>query len=529
MSKDTQKNVKIKSIFALRHGAFAIVFTIIVIAIFAIVNVLATALTSRFPLNIDLTAQGDFTISQDNIEYIKSVSRPVTLTVCANEKDYASYMNTYLQTTYSGTDTSGGKYFAQTLTLLSEYAKHNSNINVVFADPQSPSFADVQKRVSASAALAGAILVESTFELEGKEVYHNKILNFNNLYELEDPTNGGAAYYGGYIIGKSNVESAITSAIYSVTSDKTTEVAFISARMPQGLLAELAGTLSDNNFHVSEIDNLMAKEIAPETEVLIIGAPDSDYSQAELAKIDAFLDNNGERGKTLLFFASSTSPYLTNLYAFLSEWGINIESGSVNETEPGNHMPNKPGTIGLLNRKTAYTEAVNDLSRMYMCSDNVPMMIGFKSQGNRETTELIATGPSAVIRPDGAPEDWNASAADKHQFSAAVLSTDLIFGDNYSEKKSHILAFSSVNFVGYEWAQYEGSVGNMELVLDTVNSICGRNSEDIKFTARTITNKSFADKVTASSSFVMIFIFVAIIPISLIFIGIIVFIRRKNR
>ena len=521
------KDNKIKSVFALRHGAFALIFTAIIVVIFIVANILATAMTRRFPLNLDLTAEGDFTVSQENIDYIKSVIRPVTLTICASETNYASYMSAYLQSSYGGTDPSGGKYFAQTLTLLSEYTKYNDKIEVVFADPQQPNFADVQKRVSASASLAGAILVESTFDLDGKEVYHNKILNFDSLYEIKDPT-GQAQYYGGYELSGSNVESAVTSAIYSVTSDKTTRVGYVMARMPEGTLDAFCGALSDNNYDVSPIDNIMTTEIDPEIEMVIIAAPDSDYSAAELAKLDKYLDNNGERGKSLIFFASSASPQLPNLYAFLSEWGINIQPGSVIETDASNHTPGKPGTIGMMNRKTAFTTAVNDLTRMYLCADNAPMTIGFKTQGNRETTELMSTGETAVIRPDGSPEAWDSSAAPKHQFSTAILSTDLLFGDAYSEKKSYLMVFSSADFIGEEWMQYSGSVGNMEFALDAVNTISGGNA-DIKFTARTITTKSFADKVTAASGFVAILVFVVLIPLGQIVTGIIVFIRRKNR
>ncbi|MBQ3166248.1 MAG: hypothetical protein IJC01_02815, partial [Clostridia bacterium] len=42
----------------------------------------------------------------------------------------------------------------------------------------------------------------------------------------------------------------------------------------------------------------------------------------QLKKLDAFLDNDGQKGRSLLYFASASQPAMPAMEAFLSEWGI---------------------------------------------------------------------------------------------------------------------------------------------------------------------------------------------------------------
>lgn len=524
-------NKKIKSKYAFKHGAYAVVFTAIVIVAVIVLNILATALTERFPLTLDITADKDYSVSAENIDYIKGVERPVTITVCATEGNYASYMTQYASYYYMCEDETEGKYYTQALTLLDEYTKYNPNIEVVYSDPQSPEFADIQQRVGSSASLGvGSFLIESTFELDGQEIYRSKVLDFDDLYEVTDSTGGYASYYGyGYVISGSKVESAVTSAIYSVTSDKTTEVAYISGNMEDGAMDALLATFKDNNYNVTAINNLIGTEIDDKIEVVVIAGPKSDFSAEELAKLDAFLDNNGNRGKSLLFFASATSPDLPNLYAFLSEWGIEVSRGTLYETNANNYVQS-PGIIGLQNKATDFTTSVNELNRMYISGNNLPLRIGYESQGNRVTTELMGSSETCVVRPAGAEDDWEPKDEKVGAYSTAVLSTDTLYtSEGFSEVKSYVAVFSSVDMISDYWTQFTGSVGNMELVMSLSNTLSGRDSDTVTFTKKTITVESFADQVTASAVMTIYAIFVIVVPVALIVLGVVIFIRRKNR
>lgn len=515
---------------AFMHGTYAIIVTVLVIIGAIIVNILATALAARFPLNIDLTADKTYSISQKNADYIKNVTKPVTITVCAAEDDYASASGLHAQyaKTYYNTVDSTGMYFGQTITLLQEYTKYNSNITLKFADPQLPSFSDVQQRFSDQAISYGDILVESSFDINGQTISRNRVLGFQDIYEQYDASGYASMGYGTYSISGSNLEESLTSAIYAVTSEKTTQVSLLTGHSNASDVSGLQATMEKNNYAFSTLDNLLIQDIPAETDLLIITAPTSDFSGDELSKIDAFLANDNQRGKGLLFFAGASSPDLPNLYDFLAEWGIKVSSGTLYETNENNYI-GTPTTIGLQNSASDYTASANEASNVVYVADScLPMEIGFTSQGNRTTTELMATSDTVVVRPAGVGDEWSPSGKGGKAYSAGIVSKDMIYGDNMAELSSYVVAFSSTNLIDPTW-DYYSAINNSELILSAVNSIVGRDADSITITSKIINNVSYYDRVTGLTRTIMTTIFAIVLPVAVIATGIIVWVRRKNR
>ncbi|HHW45725.1 MAG TPA: GldG family protein [Clostridiales bacterium] len=534
---DIQPRKKIKNKAALKHGALATVFTALFIVAVIVINILATALAERFPLDIDLSAQKINTISEENRQYLKKLTREVSIIVCAPEEAFTNGMMNYMARAYyntvdpteSNTDPYG-KYFPQTLKLLTDYPKYNEKINLSFADPQEPSFANIISKYSNVEINYGDILVESNFVRDGQNVHRYKVLNFEDLFEKRDPTGMYAAMgYTNYEISGSKVETAVTSAIYTVTSDKTTKAGIITAHTAQDYTDTLKSNMENNNYEFVEINDLISNDIPSDLDLIILAAPNSDLSVQELDRIEKFLSNNGERGKAMMFFASPASPQLPNLYDFLEEWGIIISEGTVYETNPNNYL-GVPTTIGLNNSKTDFTKAANNLTGVvYVSSGTVPMSVGFESQGNRTTTRLMTTSNSVVVQPKDAGEDWEPGEnAQTSQYDAAILSKDTINKPDFSQVSSYLVAFASTDLINSNWTQYS-MVANLEIVLATANSITGRADSDITFVTKSITNESFADRVTKTNVIVMTVVLLAVVPVTIIVIAVVVWIRRKNR
>lgn len=536
-NKNNQPRKKIRNKAALKHGALATLFTALFIVAAIVINILATALAERFPLDIDLSAEKINTISDENREYLNKLTREVSIIVCAPEEAFINGMMNYVAQAYYNTvdptvtsTNSQGKYFPQTLKLLSDYPKYNDKIKLSFADPQEPSFADISSRFLNVEIKYGDILVESNFVRDGQNVHRYKVLSFEDLFERQDPTGGYAAIgYGSYQISGSKVETAVTSAIYTVTSDKTTKVGLITAHTAQDNTETLRSTMESNNYEFTKINDLISNEIPSELDLIILAAPNSDFSVQELDRIEKFLSNNGERGKAMMFFASPASPPLPNLYDFLEEWGIIITEGTVYETNPNNYL-GVPTTIGLSNSKTDYTKAANNLTGVfYVSSGTVPMSIGFEFQGNRTTTQLMATSNSVVVQPKGAGEDWKPDDnVQTTQYDAAILSKDTINKPDFSQVSSYLVAFASTDLINSNWTQYS-TVANLEIVLATANSITGRADSEIAFVTKSITTESFADRITKTNVIVVTVIFLLVVPITIIVLAVVVWIRRKNR
>ena len=521
---------KLKSAYALKRGAYTTAITAVFIAGVIIFNVLATALADRFPLQIDLTTDSSNSISDENAEYLRNITRDVKVIVCCTEDEYSGdYFTSYASETYKAQD-STGKYFKQTADLINQYPKFNNKISVEFADTTTPDFSDTLSKYSDSSSIGlGDILVESTFDVNGVPTTRTKVVSFSDTYTLSDESGYAAYGYGTYTVSGSKLETALTSAIYSVTSDKTTMLGIPTMYCNASAISDLTTTLKSNNYEIEEISTLTLSSIPSELDGIIIAAPSSDFSDAELEVLDSFLNNDGKKGKTLLYFPSTINKELPNLEEFLSEWGINYLDGTLYETNENNHMPDESTNIGLTNKQTDYTASVNDAKSIYICGNNAPMSVAFESFKNRSTSVLMSSSDTTVIKPSDSGTDWTPSSSDtKQSYPTALLCAETSYDDDNNKLTSCVVAFSSVDFIGSTWTQYS-SVGNLDLSVALINAINGRDASDISFVDKSITNQSFSDKISkASSTFIMI-IFVFIFPITLIVVGITVWVRRKNR
>ena len=73
-----------------RRGGLATLFTVGFIAIVLLLNIVVSAVNTRFPLTVDMTAAGAFTLSDETADYLKSVDEPVEIDLCSSENVYAT-------------------------------------------------------------------------------------------------------------------------------------------------------------------------------------------------------------------------------------------------------------------------------------------------------------------------------------------------------------------------------------------------------------------------------------------------------
>ena len=160
----------------------------------------------------------------------------------------------------------------------------------------------------------------------------------------------------------------------------------------------------------------MVSSVPSDYDAVIIAAPTTDFLGGELDALSEFLENDGKLGKGLLFFASDSAPYLTNLYDFLSQWGISVGEGVLFETNSQNHIPDDPMTMGVYPASSD-----NDItSGMQLCitGHNVPFTTAFDSEGSitvtkRRPWEPRPTGRVRIITQSrripllSRPRKWN--------------------------------------------------------------------------------------------------------------------------
>ncbi len=523
---------------ALKHGSYAIAITAIVVAVAVAVNVLLAILSTRVNLEIDLSVNKESTLSEENVEFLKGVDRDVNVTVCASKDDYVGgYLDYYVaQAKFSATDASG-QYYAQTIKLLEKYQVTNNHIKVKFVDPQTPEFSEVIKEYQKSNLNYGDMIVEATHTVEGEEVKRSSVVTFEDVYRITESEY--AAYGDTNKVSGNFLETALTSAIYKVTSTETKNAVVIGTHCNLSTTEYFAAVLGLNNFEVSYITDVVIGEISEDAHLIVIASPKEDFSTSELEVIEKWLLNDGKRGRGLMYFASTTSPKLTNLHSYLEEWGIAFKEGVVYETDESSSMPDNPLTLGFTavevergdDNADSYDfmrAATTDIS-LILSGSNVPMYQAFDSLDKRTAgTVITSLGETSVVAPAGSSAQWKPdSSYEKSMANGVIITRDLEYIDNVAHS-SYVAAFASTEYIDSEWVSYP-DIDNLDVALNAAKVVCEAEEGNISFATKTITSESYADKISTASANVVRIIFQYAIPVILVALGVVIFVRRARR
>ena len=517
MKTTEKKSGGLRSAYALKKGAVATAVTAVFIACVILLNVLVTVLANKLPLTLDVTAAKFHSISRTNADYIKAIDKDVDIYMYSSKKDYAEgYMTDYALQYYSAQDPTG-RYYEQTVKLLEEYARYNPRLHIRFVDASAADSTELKTQFADLSFGYGDLLLESTFEVNGQPVTRQDAVRFNEIYTLSDPTGYASAGYSPYTISANNLETALTSAIYNVTSERSIRLGlpadYCNADTAQGLLA----TLKNYNYEIVEITGPTLTNIAADLDALLLYELKTDLTADETAAIEQFLDNGGKKGKTLLYFASAESPALPNVEALLKNWGIAYGQGLLFETTE--NFVETQSNLYSFNARSDYTAAINGENNYYISDANRPMEALELDDESKTVTTLLQTGETVAVKTaDG--------AMGKPQAYPTALACEQTGAD--TKTASHVLAFSSVNLITTAYNNYQ-NVGNIALIAESLNFTVGREATNVDITAKTVDSYAFTSPASNQNSIFVILIFVFLIPIGILVFGIILFIKRKNR
>ena len=502
---------------ALQFGAYSVAVIAGFIAVVVVINVLFGILADRISFKTDLTAGKEFSISDENRDYVKKVDKDVTITVCLLETQYADgYFASYVEYTQGVQDSTGGRYYRQAIELLKEYTKLNGKIKLQFIDMTKP---ESEAVVSAYSTLApGDFLIERKIDEENTR---HKILGFTDLYSVEQDEY--AQMYGGAAaISGSKVETAVTSAIYAVVSDKTYNVSVYTGNGCTSTMTGLQELWTQNNYIVNTFDNLLLGNIPEDTDLLVIAAPTSDLEAAALEKVSAFLDNGGKKGKNLLYFAKSGAA-LPTMNAFLEQWCIQQLDGRLIETTDGRHDPEDTGLFLMYAEESDYLKDLSGQNIQCVAGNNAGFRL-LPAKGGIETLDLVGCSDTVVLRPSGAADSWKpADATEKGPFPTVAVATATVY-EELEATTSNVIAVSSIDFLTSPYI----SAGylNLDVLFYTTDHVVNTSTDKISVMNKTITTDSFMP--TGLGANLILWIFVIGVPILILVSGILIWVRRKN-
>ena len=508
------KNKKVKNEMLLKKGSYSIAITAIVLVGLIVFNWLVGVLSDRFNLEVDMTSDKKNSISEENVEYLKSIKDEVNITVCGKEEGFAENMAYYAQRALYVSANS--EYFEQTVNLIKKYPAYNDRIKVQYIDMQSTEYTAITSNYPTYDLTFGDLIVSST--INGKE--RVRVLTFDDIYVLGQDSSSSYSSYS--TVTANRLETSLTSAIAYVTSTEIKKAALLTGHSNNSYADAYTELLTINNYEITEISDSIISEISNEYDVIIVSAPSIDFLGSELDAISEFLDNDGKLNKGLMFFADATCPSLPNFYSFLQQWGISVGEGILFEKNENNYI-NKKSTIGIYKTQLE-DDDINESIDTVIADYNVPMNVCETSSTKRTSKALMQTLNSVFVAPVGSSNDYTSS--DTKQFDSVIQSEEAVYDADNNRLTSYIMAFSSVEFVQSTWAS-QNSLGNQDITIACTDRAAHRES-GVKFTSKVITNESFAADVSQRSVKTVKAIFAVIIPIVMVSIGIYVYVRRKD-
>ena len=530
-AKDKKKKDKHKlNTKKLKHGTMATVLTCVFIALLVLVNIVTTMIFERYPITIDLTKDKIYSMTEKSEKYVKDVDVDVMVTIFADEETYTNY----------------SMYNKQAVELLKNYCKLNHHISYRFTDIDSNP--EIVKSYSDSVSPFD-IIFETKTKVDGEEVQRTRKLtmidllsfdeefveNYSSSYGmsiemLRDQAGGDLqflAYFGDYV-KSSNAEQAFTSALMTVTDPDPVYVSLLTGRDELAELSYFRTLLIANGYNVSTTD--ITKDDIPEnTDVIIVGAPQTDYLPEEVTKISDFLNNGGDLGKQLIYIASYGQSETPNLDEFLEEYGLAIGDGVICETYKDNYY-NYPYYTVTTELSDSFDQDVQSKEPKFSSAFTRPVKTLFSEQGMVSTEEYVKSSENAYTA-DGKIDGMGIfQLGDKieqgQQCYFAVGSKAKFANDGTGDTfYSNVLCFGSEYMLSSNYLAAD-QFDNSEYIFSVLGGITHK-SDGIFIQPKTITGSSF--EINQEQKDRLKWTFSLIIPAAVLIIGMVVWFRRKNK
>ncbi len=458
-----------------------IVFAVLVVAVALAAYSVVSAAVNRFHWKLDLTEGQIFQLTDTTKEILEELDQNVTITYCNNQADADSNIEE----------------------VLNRYDSASEYIQVDYVDLDvNPAFAQTYADQNLTLAEDGVLVVSGS---------NTDFIEWDELYEIQ--TYADADGNSQYSITGLRAETQITSALVKVTSEETTKVVF-TAGHSEDVPDTLTNLIDASNYDVEQVV-LGVQELPENTDTVIIAGAKKDFSASEIELLDAYMANGGN----LIVYRDPEVEALSNLDAYMTEWGMTVTDEIVMEPSqqmdsPMNIIPN----FGMSMINVYFSE-----QSTYLVLPEV-RALNISSTNDCITNEVLKStsssyGKSYQNMGTTAKSDGDSSGP----FTVAATSERTYTGDGESDTQ-YVFLMACTNFYQSTYLETE-SLGNADFVLEVLAYM---NDTDV--TVNIPTKNIAASNITISWAATVVFaaIFVVIIPAGLLISGVIIYFRRRH-
>jgi ABC-2 type transport system permease protein len=464
-----------------RIGTYSIIYTIVVIAIIAIINLAINRLPSTYT-SLDMTSNSLFNLSEQTKQIVSGLEDEVTV----------YWM---VQTGYEE---------SKVQTLLDRYSDLSDNFKVVTKDPiVYPNFA---KQYTDEDLYNNSLIVVCGDRVKYVSYYEIFVYDYTNYYTD-----------GSYDVSFDG-ENALTKALDYVTSDNLPKLYQLKGHGEAAMSAGFESSIRRENIQIEDLTLLSTGKVPDDAGCVLIFSPTSDITENEKDMILEYLKAGGD----LMLITSFDEKDYPNLDAVMEYYGAERVNGIIMEGDKSHYASGY--NYYLLPDMESHEISDPLIDNNYIVF--VPAAHGIKVlEGVRDTlvTEsILNTSESAYVKTDLE----NISTIEKEEgdpegpFSVCVAASEPV-----GEETTHVVWFSSAAFFD-DSANEMVSGGNQDLAINAVGWICERKNT-ISIHSKALSSEQMTvptGKVTQLS-----LLLVGAIPLIFIIAGIAVVVRRRRR
>ena len=503
----------------LRYGSVSVAFTAAFIAAVIALNVVFSALASKFLWYIDMTAETLYTLSDECVDLLDDIEAPVRILFC-DDPD-----------TLEASDTTRLVY---NTALQLEEKLDNVTVDTV--------------NVIRNRSAVNKYLTTATTEIKTTDVIIESGTEFRkvSLTAFYTFANQNTTEPWAY-----NAESRFAATIIAVTRAESPVCALLSNHGEAYSDSELISLISDAGYDIISLD-LSKDEIPEDCRLMISYNPTSDFMSSvdgvsefsEIEKLDKFLDGIN----SFMIFVSPKTPILPNLEEYLYEWGIEfgrhtdevkntynaiVKDSSrsltfdgytvVSEYVTDENSLGKQVNNDLTNAGTAPKVIFKDAMPIFH-SDSYDSTGYYSSNGfSRQINDIFITSENAVIEANGEVVG-KAGEADRYPLLTITTEGRQLSGSTTTDY-SYVMACGSIDFASESILQ-SNVYGNR----DSLYSMLRIMQKEIVYI--NLAKKPFANvdiESLTSSDATTYTLMLTIIPAAIVFIcGTVIMVRRRK-
>lgn len=515
----------------LRYGTIATAMSVVVIAAVVLFNVVVGVLDDRFPLTLDLTKDSLFTLSEQSQEIAKNVKTDVEIIVFASEEEFSAATGSEQLDTVLRQFTQGVRSYE---------SLSGGRVKTSFVDLSSnPLLFNDYKAYNIT---YGSILFRSVPEAGSGEKEKYRVSSIYDLISANQ--SGGYGGYGGTTTYTSNVEQILAKNINAVSNPNNLKALMLTGHgESESTVSVLTSLLQENGYELETVNPSTAEEFSEDAVTMFIPAPTIDYTEAELEKIRVWMDNEQDGvkrlGRNLMLLVGQTAK-CPELYDFVNTYyGIEITDNVVVETTMQRIYQTMYGYNQLQTvADIASTDFTSGLTSKLAAAPITRQLILHETDNSEDaalTNHLLMSFPESARllnltdleaeEEESGDEELEPVKADSYPIAGMAYANQYAYDNtgDYPEKvETNVLVCGSEGMLGL---LSSSTYANESLLLQSINGISG--NED----AVTVSTLSLAQdtlEFTPLTFLILFAIFVIAVPVILLVICLVVFLKRRH-